>query len=338
MPNLRFVRLILSGLATLYTCSLVAGAIRGPILAFVFDRQVRGIRPILGIPGASTQAEPLRLDASLSNAVIANTQDYALGVVEKSNELIQISGLSGSVSSRMLAPGPQAIDLVVLSPSATAAAVHHSGTKTVQIISGLPSRPSAGKELDISTLPDSPGSLAVSDDARFLVAVVNRRDSGEIFLIDADGNTRQVFTGVHLSAVAFMGATHDLLVADDINDSIHVVYAVDSSAASVAVAGRQDGVLGPVAAGASPDRRHIFIVNARPASVIVLDVSNHSTAKYVCHCAPAGFTPLIGRATFMFSQPVNGPLWVFDGDAEQPRVVFVPSPRPRQAAARDAAQ
>jgi DNA-binding beta-propeller fold protein YncE len=258
--------------------------------------------------------------------------------VAKSNELVQISGLSGSVSIRVLAPGPQAIDYVVLSPRATAAAVHHSGTKTVQIISGLPRWPSAGKEVDISTLPDSPSSFAVSDDAQLLVAIVNRRDSGEILLIDADANTRQVFTGMHLAAAAFMGGTHDLLVADDMNDSIHLVHAVDSSAAAAGVAGRQEGILRPVALDASADGRQVFVVNARPASVVVFDLRNHTAAKYVCHCAPAGLTPLIGRATFVVSQPANGPLWVFDGDAEQPRVVFVPSSSPHQTATQDAAQ
>jgi len=338
ISNLRLVRLILTGLATLYICSLGSGAIRGPVLGFIFDRQVRGIRPILGIPGASTQGGPLRLGASLSDAAISNAQGYAVGVVEKSNELIQISGLSASVSRRLLAPGPQAIDLLRLSPSATAAALHHAGTKTIQIISGLPRRPVVGKELDISTLLDSPSTLAVSDDARFVVAVINSRHSAETFLIDSNANTRPVFRGVHISAVAFMGATHDLLVADDVNDSIHVLHAVDSSATEVAIAGREDGVLGPVAAGASPDGRHVFVVNRRPASVMVLDLKNHTAPKYACHCAPADLIPLNGRATFVFSHPVDGPLWLFDGDAEQPRVVFVPSPSPAKLSTQGAAQ
>jgi len=330
--------LILSGLAALYICSLGSGAIRGPVLGFIFDRQVRGIRPILGIPGASTQASPLRLGASLSDAAIANAQDYALGVVEKSNELIQISGLSSSVSRRLLAPGPQTIDLLRLSPSTTAAALYHASTKTIQIISGLPRRPVAGKELDISTLPGSPSAVAISDDARFVVAVVNSRRSAETFLIDTDANTRPVFRGMHISAVAFMRATHDLLVADDGNDSIHLLHAVDSSAAAIAIAGRDDGVLAPVAAGASLDGRHVFVVNARPASVIVLDLRNHTAPKYACRCTPTDLLPLNDRSTFVFSHPVDGPLWVFDGDGEQPRVVFVPSPSPARLSTQDAAQ
>lgn len=338
MPNLRLVRLIVSGLAALCTCSLAAEAIRGPVLGFVFDGQVHGIRPILGMPGASTQAEPMRLGALLSNAVISSAQDYALGVMEKSNDLIQISGLTGLISRRRLVPGPRAIDLLVLSPSATSAAIHRSVDKTVQIISGLPRRPTAGKELDISSLPDSPGAFAVSDDARFVVAVVNRRDSGEIFLIDADANMRQVFRGVHLSAVAFIGASHDLVVADDVNDSVHVVRAVNSSAAAIPIARREDGVGGPLAVSASPDHRHVFVLNARPTSVTDLDLTNHTAAKYICHCAPKDMMPLNGRATFIFSHPVDGPLWVFDGDAEQARVVFVPSPRPSKLSTQGTSQ
>jgi hypothetical protein len=72
----------------------------------------------------------------------------------------------------------------------------------------------------------------------------------------------------------------------------------------------------------------VFVVNTRPASVIVLDLKTHTAAKYICHCTPAGLLPLNGRATFVFSHPVDGPLWLFDGDAGQPRVVFVPSPGP----------
>src|SRR5207248_2070679 len=98
MSNLRLIRIVFCGVAALYPCWFAAGAIRGRVLGFVFDRQERGIRPILGIPGASTQAEPLRVGASLSDAAISTAQDFALGVVEKSNELIQMSGLSGSVS------------------------------------------------------------------------------------------------------------------------------------------------------------------------------------------------------------------------------------------------
>jgi hypothetical protein len=264
--------------------------------------------------------------ASLSDAAISTAQDFALGVVEKSNELIQISGLSGSVSLRLLAPGPRAIDLVVLSPSGTAAALYHGAAKTVQIISGLPRRPWAGNELDISALPDSPSALAVSDDGRFVMAVLNSHNSGEIFLIDAEGNTRPVFKGIHISAVAFMGATHDVVVADDASNSIHIVYAVESSAAAIRIAGRENGIAGPVAAGSSQDRRRVFVVNMRPASVIVLDLKSHATAKYICHCNPTDLIRLNGHGTFVFSHPADGPLWVFDGDAQRPRVVFVPAP------------
>src|SRR6185295_5839030 len=55
-----------------------SGSVGGPVLGLVFDGDVRGIRPLLGVPGSSTLGQSLDPAASFADAVTAG--DFALAV------------------------------------------------------------------------------------------------------------------------------------------------------------------------------------------------------------------------------------------------------------------
>src|SRR5690349_20438774 len=52
--------------------------IGGPILGFLPDQNGTVIRPIMGIPGASTPGQPLKLSVDILGAAISPRQDYAI--------------------------------------------------------------------------------------------------------------------------------------------------------------------------------------------------------------------------------------------------------------------
>jgi hypothetical protein len=324
IPQFKSARVVVCSLVMLCTTTGALAGIQGITLGFVFDRQAHGIRPIVGIPGASVQGEALRLGVSLADAVISTRQDYALAVAGDRTGLIQIMDLSGSISTRLLAAGPHPIDLLRLSASGTAAAFYHADARTVQLISGLPRRPWTGDELDLSALPGPVASIAVSDDARWILAAVNTEYSGQVFLMDAHGSTRKIFESAHISALAFTPGRHDAVVADDSSDTVHFIRSVDSNAASWVIAARTDGIAGPAAISTSEDGRRVFVVNTGSSSVLAVDLASGGSAKYKCPCAPTDLTALGGRAVFVLSHTADAPIWIFDGDAVTPRIVFVP--------------
>jgi hypothetical protein len=69
----------------LCTTTDALAAIQGITLGFVFDRQVHGIRPIVGIPGAAVQGEALRLGVSLADALrLVRERRLAASVAQRS--------------------------------------------------------------------------------------------------------------------------------------------------------------------------------------------------------------------------------------------------------------
>lgn len=96
------------------------------------------------------------------------------------------------------------------------------------------------------------------------------------------------------------------------------------------LAGKGEGISGPVAVAVSGDNRQIVIANSQPGSVAQVDISNGTVTAVPCECAVVGLQRLDGNAVFRLTEASEGLVRVFDGDAAEPRIVLVPGDgRPR---------
>src|SRR5258708_3049366 len=84
-------------------------SISGSALGFVFDHQARGLRPVLGIPGASIFGKTVALSVDLAEAIIAPARDHALAITSDSG-LVGIRQLSGAPAVRPVLRGNSVIE------------------------------------------------------------------------------------------------------------------------------------------------------------------------------------------------------------------------------------
>ena len=101
-------------------CAGENSQLSGPVSGYVFDGARREVRPILGIPGASTIGEALDFGFAVSAAYVAPRQDAALvTAADGTVHLFQIQ--SGSAVELVLNGFATAPERVVFSSSDTAA-------------------------------------------------------------------------------------------------------------------------------------------------------------------------------------------------------------------------
>src|SRR5215475_4643389 len=102
-----------------------SSTINGPLLGFTAALGGTAIEPIMGVPGASTLASPLALDAGISGTVIAPSQDYAIAFRAADSQVVVVD----LISAQMTPVAGVTSDLIlVTSPSGSAAAIYDAGT------------------------------------------------------------------------------------------------------------------------------------------------------------------------------------------------------------------
>ena len=141
----------------------------GPSLGFVFDSDAKGIRPILGIPGAASLGKPLDLGIAVVKAAISPQEDYMLAFSSDSS-LLLVRSNNGVISKDTNANIAGVPDLIAISPSGQSAVLFYRQMANVQVLTGLPKSLAAPQTIDISGLPNSLDTLAVTDDGQFVLA------------------------------------------------------------------------------------------------------------------------------------------------------------------------
>ena len=182
------------------------------VSGYVFDGARREVRPILGIPGASTIGEALDFGFAVAAAYVAPRQDAALvTAADGTVHLFQIQ--SGSAVELVLNGFATAPERVVFSPSGTAAALYHSGS--IEILNGLTHSPIVTTGFELTTA-GVPKSMALSDDGALLLLASGR--SVELFASRANLGVLAGTAGP--AAVTFAPGTHDAAVADPLGAGI----------------------------------------------------------------------------------------------------------------------
>jgi len=310
----------LTVLTLLLTVSLALGQqtaarITGPVLGYVLDAEA--VRPILGMPGAATLGPRLVLGAELHCAAIAQQAGYVLASAGPERQVWLYRNLGGELSSAPLAEAPPAPERILLSPAGSAAALVYGYTGQVVIVTGLPNAP----EVRNTTLPTGSRLWAVSDDGASLLISIPAGETEAVHFVDAEGGLRFLLSTGRTAAATFLANAAEAVVADG---SRNFVYWIRPSGDIIPLAGPADGISEPVAVSVSRDQRRVFVANRATATVAALDLAGGPATLVACTCELTALERFDGNAVFRLSDLSSEPLWVFDGDTPEARVVFVP--------------
>jgi hypothetical protein len=319
----RIFLLLLITATGILDAQLAEPTISGPVLGYVFDSSAQSLRPILGMPGAATLGEPLDLGSPLVSAAISPRQDYFLAVSQEDQGLL-LGGLDSNPPPLIPIPeARQGTEQIAISPSGSRAALYHGSAQRIQVIAGLPFQPTVAKDLDLSALPGTLTALAVSDAGGVLVSL-SVAGAGSLFFFDPQGEARYVLGVGHVSSLAFLSNRDEAVVADQTANSVALIRNLTGAVEWIPLAAEKDGISAPVAVEVSGDSRRAFVASSGSPDVLILDLSGGVLGRLSCPCAVSGLQRLKGNSRFRLTPTTETPLWVFDGDTEQPRVVFIP--------------
>ncbi len=279
----------------LMLAAAAAAPVRGPWLGLVFDSGSKSLRPVLGLPGAASLGAPLEIPFALERAVAAHRGGFALAI-DSGGSVFAVAA-DGARKLAGVRPFPGEI---VFSPSARFAALYYGEEESVDLVSGLPDRPALAARL---RTPGPVAALAVSDGGVVLAGL----RAGAVYDLRQG---RSVLAVGEASAIAFIGATGDALVADR---AAGLVYRIGVRRGSFAV--KEPGAL-----GVSADGRRAVVAGAAP---VVLNLETGTAEEAPCACKATLAEPLAGNAVFRLTADSEPVMWVLD--AAGPRLFFIPA-------------
>lgn len=305
-------------------------SLSGPSLGMVFDASVKGVRPIWGIPGASTLGQPLALGFAVSLAAVSPVQSYALVWSEDNGALSTVQLKDGAVNVSAVSGISTAPARIALSPNGAFAALYFKDQNAVQIISGLPSGAATGPRIDLSGLPAALTNLVINDAGDKVLASLDQggtpetRQSSLYLLTPADNSARVVLTSPHLADIAFLSKSDDAAFADDQENSVSVLRDVANTAARTVLISGDQVLQKPAAVQALSGNQQVLAGSSQGGAVAVLDLAGAPPFFLSCRCSPTSVHRLSASSVFQLTEPKDGLLWILDWDPDSPRILFVP--------------
>ena len=197
---------------------------------------------------------------------------------------------------------------------------------TIQLATGLPHSPSLSQEIDVSSLGAALQAIAASDDGTVLAAFAAADGSSQLYAIGATSGTQSVGSAASVSAISFLRDSNSALVADRAAHQILQFQLADSGAAVSVIATQADGISDPVAVNVSGSGQWGLVGNAVDQSLVRIDLTGvNAPSAFSCGCDVSAIARLAGNAVFQLGGLSDQPLWVFDGDDANPRIVFIPA-------------
>lgn len=302
--------------------------VRGAAMGIVYDAAARSLREIQGVAGASLAGDPIPAGVELQAAVVAATQGHALGTAgEERGAVLLRKGAEGWSAEKLegVAPSPERI---ALSPRGSAGALVY-GEGKVAVLGGLPEQPRLLWECELAVVP---AALAVSDDGAALLFAEAGEAGGRVSVAEEGKPFQVLLDAAGVNALAFLHGSRDAVAAAGKESRVYLLSDTTGTGGSRVVGEERDGVVEPSAVAVSGDNRRI--VAAVRDGVWYLDLAEGVSGVAGGGARASGFSRLEGNAVFQLSGEEDGPVWIFDGDSLEPRVVFA-AKAPREAAEKE---
>jgi hypothetical protein len=291
------------------------------VIGFVDDKAT-GIRPILGRLGAATLGPAVVAQISLESVTLAPDGDYALAVLTRGRRvaIVRNLGTAPSATALDLPAGPARI---AFSPSGDAAAFYYSDTAKVEVFTGLPGSPSLAWKFDLADVPSGLAALAISDGGGALL-VAAAGEPAPIWLVAPEQGQRFLYSASASPSLTFLSQSEDAAIAETSTGDVVLVRDPKGEPQLSRIGGAAEGISRPIALAAARDNRRIFVVNAEPAGVVILELSGHEPFRLACSCVPTTLARMAGGSVFRLNEPGVDPIWLLDTASSTPRIVFVP--------------
>lgn len=315
--KMRLFAVCLAAASALPAAGADAG-ISGPVGGFVLDSRTGAIRPVNGIPGASTLGAALALPFPVRQAAIAAARDFALAVSDADGAVYLLRGLAGGAPESVPLEGAPNASRIVLNASGTAALLYTKDAASLQVIAGLPDRPAVAAAFDVSGLGEIAAMALSADGAR---VVAGTSGEGAVYELAADG-PRRLAASHGVSAIAFRN--RDILFTNRTTNELVLVSGADEGGISV-LAGEGNGVNQPVAVASIDAGREIWVANAGSSSVLALDMANPGVSYTLPLAAvPTRCEPFDGASVMVLNDAGEAPLLLADW-ARNRATYFVPA-------------
>ncbi len=302
----------ISGLFLLAAAAFAADISRleGPVSGFVFDREQRAVRPVVGVLGAAYLGDALAEGLDFASV----SPDGKVAVAIKDGRLYAARGLDrGEVSLAAIDSAISSIDRAAWSGSS--AAIYSASGQRVEIWRGL------GDTSEQVTAADLPDSCRVVALAAGNGAAAVASEDGAVYVI-RDGSSRLAARVTRPGGIAISG--NDLFVTDrDRNEVLRIANYTEASDA-VLFANEARGVTDPVAVAVA--RGRVFVASGSGRNIIIYDAaSGAQTGRLDVDFEPSRVDALYG-SLFVLNAGGSEPLQVLDA-GESPAVYFVPARR-----------
>ncbi len=276
--------------------------VQGPVAGYVFDQQARGVRPMLGLPGAAYLGDALV--SGVEAAGIAPDGARALAVREGR---LFLAGLKNEADSAPVENAIPGADRFAWSPDGSIAAVYASASRQAQIIRDG----AAGKPVDLSGLGEVV-ALAVSRSGKLIAGVAG--ENGGVYM---DGAL--LARAANPAAITISG--QDLYFADKDRGQVWQVAGFEQDGTALLFA---EGIEG--AAGVQVYGSRAFVAGAK--GIEVFDLAARTPLSHIdVDAAPTQLAPFGERALWLLNAPGEGqPAYVLSA-ADVPAVYFVPAGR-----------
>lgn len=291
-----------------------------PVLSFVTD-STHGLRPVIGIAGSASIGAVVDLGFEITRAEVPPSHDYILAMTKESNWplLIQLRGGAATVRSMTLDEAIK-IDRIALSPAGSSAAFFSESQHRIYVVANLPKEPAPLGAFDMSQV-GKVVAFALGDDGRTAAAGVSDGETGAVFLLTLNQAPRLIASMRHPSVIAFLHKSDSAVVADDVENNVYALR--DGQLFRIATA--EQGISGPIGIAVSNDNQRIFIGNSVSGSVTAIGPYGDVAEPKSCNCALTGLHATNADSVFRLTDFSGGPVLLFDGNAEAPRIIFVPA-------------
>jgi hypothetical protein len=298
----------------------------GSLIGYAVRADRSGVIPLQGFPGAAFPGPTLTLAEAGGIPVVSSVGGYALAASRQPGELLVYGLRPRTVASRVL---PSTVrlkmqaDQIVLSPLGRAALIYDRERREIEVLVGLPARPTSLYTASLAGVQGVLTALAVSDDGAVALAAFSSANSpGEIYAMRRDAPASlvgQVSRVVHL---AFVPNAPDALAAD--YERSQVLLLKDGGRQGMQVlAGSHDGLRSPTAVEAST-QGSIFVVNEGSETLVMLSGQAALPGLVRCGCPASGLERLNDPDSFRLTRG-EGVIAVLEAHDGPANVFYVPA-------------
>jgi hypothetical protein len=287
--------------------------ISGPISAFVYDSALRGVRPILGVPGAA-----------LLGGVVVGNLDWAgiapnekCGLAVQSGQLVFLPGVASGAASTPIFSISACCQLSAWSADSKTAALYAPSSRQFLLVTNLDTAPQV-RALEVPPRIGEVRFLLVDADSIFFGA-----EAAGIYEVPNNGAPQLLARLEYPRAATFLGTSGNLAILEGGSRKILELRRSAGSASLAPFLDLPDDAREPVGIAASGNQ--IFVADRSTQSVLVFDMSSHQPgSRLAAHSPPAEIAPLAHGSLFLLGGGGAKPLSLLDASGAG-AVYFVPA-------------